>query len=175
MDKKTFTKNCLATAFIELLEDRDYNEISIQDIVDKAGFSRMAYYRNFKDKDEILQHFLASYTEDFIRDNEIDFSKLGAERFFILVFGLLGNEKTRHIFATLQKRGLIYSLYKQFLKFFVPKDKEEERIYDHRFVAGGVFGIYLRWVKRGYQETPEQLTQIVMKFLPDEMKIKRQD
>ena len=175
MDKKAFTKNCLASAFVELLEEKEYNDISIQNIVDKAGFSRMAYYRNFKDKDEILQYFLVSYTEEFIKESKIDFSNLGAEEFFTLIFEHLGKEKTRHIFAVLHKRGLVYLLYRQFLSFFNPKDKDENRIYDHRFIAGGVFGVYIRWQKRGYQETPEELTQIVMKFLPDEMKIKHQD
>lgn len=175
MDKKTFTKNCLATAFIELLEEKEYNEISIQNIVDKAGFSRMAYYRNFKDKNDIIQHFLVTYTEDFIKESKIDFLTLGAERFFILIFEHLGNEKTRHIYAILQKRGLLYFLYRQFLTFFNPKDIDEKRIYDHRFIAGGVFGVYLRWMHRGYKETPEELTQIVMRFLPNEMKVNRLD
>lgn len=170
MDKKTFTKNCLAAALIELLEEKEYNDISIQDIVDKAGFSRMAYYRNFKSVDEIIKYYLVSYTEAFISETKIDFAKMGAERFFILVFEHLGNKKTRHIADIINKRGSIFTLYKLFLMFFNPKDKDEKRLYDHRFIAGGVFGVYLRWANQGYKETPQELSQIVMRFLPNEMK-----
>ena len=168
--RKEFTKNCLATALIELLEDHELSEISIQNIVDKAGFSRMAYYRNFKTIDEVLDYYLVSYTESFIAETKIDFAKMGAEKFFILVFEHLGNKKTRHIADIVNKRGTIFLVYKVFLLFFNPKDKETKRIYDHRFIAGGVFGIYLRWARQGYQESPEELAQIVMRFLPDEMK-----
>lgn len=171
--RKEFTKNCLATALIELFEDYEFSDISIQDIVDKAGFSRMAYYRNFKSIDEILDYYLVSYTESFIVESKIDFAKMGAEKFFIAIFNHLGALKTRHLADIIYKRGFIFALYRAFLQSFIPKDKELKRIYDHRFIAGGVFGVYLRWAKQGYQETPEELTQIVMQFLPEEMKTNR--
>ena len=171
--RKDFTKNCLATALIELLEDRELSDVSIQDIVDKAGFSRMAYYRNFNSLDEILDYYLFSYSEAFVEKTKIDFATMGAERFFILIFEHLGSEKTRHIADIMYERGLVFTLYRAFLQIFNPKDKDSKRLFDHRFIAGGVFGIYLRWVKLGYKETPEELTQIVMRFLPEEMKTKR--
>ena len=175
MDKKAFTKSCLATALLSLLDERDYNEISIQDIVVKAGFSRMAYYRNFKNTDEILQYLLDSYSQTFAIKTHLDFAELGAEKFFTLIFEYLGKEEIRHVFDVFYKRNLMIFLYREFLSFFSPKDSDEKRIYDHRFVAGGVFGVYLRWIKNGYKETPEQLTAIVMRFMPEEMKTKRED
>ena len=169
-DRKNLTKSCLATALIELLEDHEYSDISIQDIVDKAGYSRMAYYRNFRSVDEILDYYLFSYSESFVAKTNINFATMGAEKFFITIFKHLGDKKTRYLADIIYKRGLIFTLYRAFLQMFNPKDKDEKRIYDHRFIAGGVFGVYLRWVKLGYKETPEALTQIVMRFLPDEMK-----
>ena len=171
--RKDFTKNCLATAFIELLEDHEISDISIQDIVDKAGFSRMAYYRNFNSLDEILDYYLFSYSEAFVEKTKINFATMGAEKFFITIFEHLGDEKTRHIADIMYERGLIFTLYRSFLQIFNPKDKDAKRLYDHRFIAGGVFGVYIRWAKLGYKETPEELTQIVMRFLPEEMKTKR--
>ena len=175
MDKKAFTKSCLANALIEILEDKELSKISIQNIVDRAGFSRMAYYRNFNSIDEILDYYLISYTEAFIAETKISFAKMGAEKFFITVFEHLGNPKTRHLADLIYKRGFIFTFYNAFLLFFNPKDKDENRIYDHRFIVGGVFGIFLRWAKTGYKETPEELTRIVMRFLPDAMKAKPQD
>lgn len=171
--RKDFTKNCLATALIELLEDRELSDVSIQDIVDKAGFSRMAYYRNFRSLDEILDYYLFSYSKAFVEKTKINFATMGAEKFFILIFEHLGSEKTRHIADIMYERGLVFTLYRAFLQIFNPKDKDSKRLFDHRFIAGGVFGIYLRWVKLGYKETPEELTQILMRFLPEEMKAKR--
>ncbi len=52
--RSDISKQDLAEAVFLLMKTRPYEQISIQDIVDKAGFSRMAYYRNFKSKDEII-------------------------------------------------------------------------------------------------------------------------
>lgn len=45
-ESNRLVKDCITTAFIELMKVRDYNTITITDITKKAGVSRMAYYRN---------------------------------------------------------------------------------------------------------------------------------
>ena len=45
-------------ALIELMKQKPYDRITITDITKKAGVSRMAYYRNYQEKDDILiEHF----------------------------------------------------------------------------------------------------------------------
>ena len=48
-------------ALIELMRHKPYGEITITDITKKAGVSRMAYYRNYQDKDDIL---ISHYKEE---------------------------------------------------------------------------------------------------------------
>ena len=50
----TLTKECIVTALLRLMETQNYDSISITDITNLAGVSRMAYYRNYNSKDEIL-------------------------------------------------------------------------------------------------------------------------
>ena len=42
------------TALLQIMEKKPYEQISITDITRRAGVSRMAYYRNYESKDEIL-------------------------------------------------------------------------------------------------------------------------
>ena len=164
MDKKSFTKYCLATSLFELLQDKEYNDISIQDIVDKAGFSRMAYYRNFKDTDEILTYYLSSYTENFIKATKIDYESMGPRQFFITIFEHLGRQETRTIFKVLYERGLIIHLYRQFALHFM-SNTEGTQSYQLGFIAGGLFTVYGNWARKGYKEAPEELADIVVGFL----------
>ena len=63
MEENTRVKNAIAKAFFSLLETRSFDEIAVTEITNKAKVSRMAYYRNFNSKLEILEYFLAQIFE----------------------------------------------------------------------------------------------------------------
>lgn len=49
------TKESLETALLFLLEKKELKQISVSELVRKAGVSRNAFYRNYKSKEEILE------------------------------------------------------------------------------------------------------------------------
>ena len=53
-EANVLTKECILTALLRLMEEKSYESISITDITTLAGVSRMAYYRNYTSKDDIL-------------------------------------------------------------------------------------------------------------------------
>lgn len=53
------------TALLQLMQTHPYQEIRIKDIVERAGVSRMAYYRNYETKDDILTNRLQATLEEF--------------------------------------------------------------------------------------------------------------
>lgn len=48
------TQQLLSDALMELVVERGYNAITIQDITDRANVSRATFYLHYKDKDELL-------------------------------------------------------------------------------------------------------------------------
>lgn len=56
------TRKLLHKAFIELVDERGYDAITIQDIVDRANVGRTTFYLHYKSKDELLM----SYHEAFL-------------------------------------------------------------------------------------------------------------
>ena len=48
----SFTKRCIMDALLQLMHTKDYDDITITDITERAGVSRMSYYRNYHSKDE---------------------------------------------------------------------------------------------------------------------------
>ena len=53
MKKENLTKSYIYQAYLQLLSNQDYNDISICNICTKAGVSRMSFYRNFKSKEDL--------------------------------------------------------------------------------------------------------------------------
>ena len=55
MDRRTQrTRELLQQALIELLHERRYDAITIQDIVERANLGRTTFYLHFRSKDELL-------------------------------------------------------------------------------------------------------------------------
>lgn len=54
-ESNQLTRESIETALLFLLEKKDMAQISISELVKKAGVSRNAFYRNYKSKEEILE------------------------------------------------------------------------------------------------------------------------
>lgn len=66
----------LYKALIQLMNKKPYKEITISEIVKRAGVSRMAYYRNYNSKNDILLNrfsdTLSTFNKDLISENISD-------------------------------------------------------------------------------------------------------
>ncbi len=54
-------------ALVELMDKKPYDQITVTDIVKKAGVSRMTFYRHYRDKDDIL---IGRYRKRFSKNRE---------------------------------------------------------------------------------------------------------
>ena len=57
MEKMTYnqyTKHYIVEALGILLENKDFSDITVKEIVEKAGVGRATFYRNFQDKESVL-------------------------------------------------------------------------------------------------------------------------
>ena len=51
------TKNLISLGLYSLMLRHNYDEISVKDICEKAGVSRMSFYRYYNNKDDIFKDF----------------------------------------------------------------------------------------------------------------------
>lgn len=54
IQRKTHTKGWLRKALLELIQEKDYSDITIQEITDRADTARVTFYRNYGSKEELL-------------------------------------------------------------------------------------------------------------------------
>lgn len=64
-------ENAITNALLELMKTEDYDKISITDIVNKAGLSRVTYYRHFNSKEDILIRFFDNAKSKFLEMNKV--------------------------------------------------------------------------------------------------------
>ena len=74
------TRECIQTALLQLLNDKDIDKISISELTRRAGVSRTAFYNNYSSKEDVL----VELSEDIL------------ERLTRLTIDALSNEKSRY-------------------------------------------------------------------------------
>ena len=76
------TRQAVFDAFAGLLERKNYNNITVQDIIDEANIGRSTFYSHFETKDELLKALCAEifdhvFAEYVSKEKTHDFSKNG--------------------------------------------------------------------------------------------------
>ncbi|WP_114952486.1 TetR/AcrR family transcriptional regulator [Sphingosinicella terrae] len=60
------TRSALAAAVLELVETRDFDSVTIADIVKRAGIGYATFFRHYRDKDELLLDVAESLNRELL-------------------------------------------------------------------------------------------------------------
>lgn len=62
-----FLRTCIFEALMLLLDQKKYEDITISELAEKAGVSRMTYYRTYENKEDVVIQFLRTRTDSLLR------------------------------------------------------------------------------------------------------------
>ena len=117
----TIVRESIETALIQLMEKKPFGEISISEIVEKAGVSRVSYYRNYYYKEEVLFAKMDKIAAEWKEQNENNGNELGEQ-----VIDLF--EMERPILNVIYKNGLEHLMYKLIRKYCGLEEKIDNKI-----------------------------------------------
>lgn len=156
--RNSYVVTHITDAFLELLKYKPINEISITDLVDKAGVGRASFYRNYECKEDILKvhinNLFREWTDKVQKNDGIPLSE--QMRIMIAHF-----EKHRDFYAVLNERGLIYMLKDAVVGIFCPNPEcEKIQAYASAFVSYTLYGWIDIWFQRGMQESADEIAEM---------------
>jgi AcrR family transcriptional regulator len=148
---------CFTEALFVLLSQKEYQNITVEEVAAKAGFSRRTFYRHFVSKDELLHCALEGLTDEYSRclEREKDLSIRNISRvffgFWISQLALLkALDQSDLLFVLLEvmnkKIPHIYQSLKGELKEF---GAEDNRISLLSFSIGGFWNTLIQWMRSG--------------------------
>ena len=160
-----YTKKAMMDTFLELLETKSVDKITVKDIVETCGINRNTFYYYYADIYELMEDVLMTQTEEGLK-------KIGECSSFYeeyvntaaLVINYkqailhLFNSKTRDAFEQYLETIII-----SFIERFVRKAAEghnltdEDIIYISRFYAYSITGSTIRWIKDGMKRVHEDI------------------
>jgi len=160
--KSELSKQYIAESLLFLMKKKDYSKITIKNITDKAGLSQMAYYRNFKSKDEIIKYYLDMITNEFIKKTNIVYTPQNFKNYLIVLFTHL--EEQKEIGIILLKANLLYYIKDEFDKIFRNKSTSIKEKYNYYFISGGLYNVYYYWLTNNCKETPKEVANMFLDF-----------
>ncbi len=161
------TKMAMEASFKKLLQNKPLDKITISDITDDCGISRMTFYYHFKDIFDLIdwvclneahQALNCLKTFDTWQQGLLEMFKTvqKSKSFFLNVYSCLSLEKVQ---------GYLYNLtFKMLLNVVEEKsaglnvtDADKKYVADYfKFVF---VGIMLQWIKNGMKEEPEEMVR----------------
>ena len=157
--KKEIIKDDICLALVSLMKEKDFHEITIQEICTKSGYGRTTYYRYFdSNKENLILHLAKSiYTKEYKEKYPEMYPEKEGDVILQSVY------EHRQFYLTLTKQNLDHLIFQIFFKEIGRKESENEILsYGKAFFAGGYFGITYQWILNGCVDTPDE---IKMKFL----------
>ena len=170
------TREAIFSAFTQLLSEKNYNQISVQDIIDAADIGRTTFYAHFETKDfllkdlceELFGHIIdtamgmpkgqSHYACDFETDSV----------FLHLTYHLQENDRNILELLSSQNNDIFLRYFKQNLKVLVISqyaDKGELKSSDlpEEFLVNHISSSFVEtvywWLSGKKKETPEEITR----------------
>ncbi len=171
------TRKAIFNAFLELLSQRDFNTISVQEIIDKADVGRATFYAHFETKDYLLKSICEELFSHVVssalgksdgRHYECCFEK--GDMFLHLIRHLQKNDDNVLQLLTSPNNELFLRYFKEALKEAVSRSLEYEKIevpkeYLVNHIASSFVETVIWWAKNGKKEAPEKLTEYLRTVL----------
>lgn len=159
-------RECIVTALIQLSWQKPFSAISISELTQKAGVSRMAYYRNYTSKEEVLRTYLDEIIDAYRKDvNCIKRPETYGEYENILhCFQYF--DKYKDFISCLLHIGM-GKLFLDALSSYMVETycagctTSSNLYYTLQAYAGALFNVYMAWMTNGAKEPIEVLAKIV--------------
>lgn len=160
------TKECILTALLRLMEVKTYASITITDITNLAGVSRMAYYRNYKNKDEILIKHLVEQEAKLIKELHGEAATtVHGMVYYIAEFFQENVLVIKAVFDADLGHLLTNMLSERIQNYFPVVNASVSGKYAVQFYVSAVIGVFRMWFDNGMVESAEEITDILCNLI----------
>lgn len=159
------TKESLAIALLKLMKKKSFKDITITELVQYAGVSRTAFYRNYTEKKDILREVSYETLEMIKKSLSSEQYRNNFRAWLTEYFGIV--RKTAEMIEILLKTNYPNSSLYDWIDFNIPeleKSSVFER-YRFKYISSGLNSIIFHWIKTGLKESEEEMADICMNIM----------
>lgn len=175
-DRVLVTKRAVFRALVELMAERDFDSITVGDILERSGVSRTTFYRCFEDKYDVVNWSFKRFKNIRIQNKDQFYS---FESSLLVMNGYLREHKD-YFARALRYRGqnsLRDYMYETNVEYMEQCWRERYGAVDGfgqeamiRFAAAGMSKIVEEWILGGCAEPDEEVVAAIVALVPDTLR-----
>ena len=164
------TRESICTAFLEIIMTKDFDDISISEIVRRAGVSRQSFYRNYGSKEDIVLEIESVFHIELTRKMKDPAYYKNPRLWFLEFFSTLRKNKAA---ATILYKADLFETTIKKIPLWIESDMAASAADIHYGIIGSmgaVGAIAIAWLNDGMKESDEEMADICMMFVPAHLK-----
>lgn len=159
--RKKDSQEKIEKIFLELIQTKEINEISVTDICKRANLNRTTFYSNYIDIYDLADKLREKLEKDvFSLYDDINEERYVSDNFLKLFKHIKENQIFYKTYFKLgfDKNFIIKDYdYKQAYKMYSPDNID----YHIEFFKAGLNAIILKWLNNDCKESPEEINEII--------------
>ena len=110
------TRSRLSGAMVELIKEKRFDDITVQNVIDRADVGRATFYTHFRDKEDLFEQQWQQFNR--LLAEKIDWQKAGQESFFPVTFFFQHLQDSQSFYCGLVRSGKIDGIFKSGVEYF---------------------------------------------------------
>lgn len=165
------TQRSLSEALVELIKEKRFDEITVQEVIDRADVGRSTFYSHFRDKEDLFQKDWERFLDGFAQ--HIDWDKAGTGRFIPVIFLFSHLKEVQPFYKSLVRSQKTDAIFKSGVAYFSQKIESEltSRLRGKpspaipipilaNYLATELFALLQWWLDQGMPYSPERMDEI---------------
>jgi AcrR family transcriptional regulator len=163
------TKRSLSEALVELIKEKRFDDITVQDVIERADVGRSTFYSHFRDKEDLFQRDWERFLDGFAL--QINWAQAGVGSFVPVVFLFSHLQEYHHFYRGLVKSRKTDAVFKSGRTYL--SQKMETAIASQiqnrptipisiiaNYLASELFALLQWWLDHDMPYPPERMDEI---------------
>ena len=159
-EKNSYVKEQITGTLLKLLKTQKLSDISVSVLCDEAGVGRASFYRNYETKNDIITAYIVNQWRSYEASNKLKEHKIDdiyrVKRYFEFCYSL---KDLNTLLIDQDLTNIILCAYETVVPDLDQGGDGES--FSQIFLTYGLFGMFLRWAKNGYKQSPGEMAEIV--------------
>lgn len=165
--RNRFTRQCIGEAIISLVKTKDFEHITISDIVKKAGVSRMTFYKYYHSKKDVIKDYMGEIISGYLEKCDGKFTMEDFQDYNHIKEAILFFDNYSDFLLTLSKArqyDIIVEALNEFMLTYVYPEYTGS-IYELYFYSGALLNTFLKWEESGKKEPIDEIVNIILSLI----------